>query len=200
MNWSNIEFHNPEFLWLLLAIPVFAIWYFLIRKKDTAVLTIPNAKGFKAKASILSKLKPLLYILRLLAIIFLLVALARPQNVSVTSKIKSNKGIDIVMAIDISASMLAKDLRPNRLDALKDVASDFIKGRPNDRIGLVLYAGESYTKTPITSDKSIVLGSLGDVKYDGASSRSTDTSRNTARLRKLRWRCRAFSVYRRPRP
>lgn len=92
--------------------------------------------------------------------------MARPQTVDVSTKTKTTRGIDIVMAIDVSASMLAKDLKPNRLEALKNVAGEFIKGRPNDRIGLVEYAGESYTKTPITSDKSIVLRSLRDVKYN----------------------------------
>ncbi|MDA9028806.1 VWA domain-containing protein, partial [Flavobacteriaceae bacterium] len=87
-------------------------------------------------------------------------------TVDVSSKTKTTRGIDIVMAIDVSASMLAKDLKPNRLEALKNVAGDFIKGRPNDRIGLVEYAGESYTKTPITSDKGIVLQSLKTIKYN----------------------------------
>jgi len=102
----------------------------------------------------------------LLALALLITALARPRTVDVSTKTKTTKGIDIVMAIDVSASMLAKDLAPNRLEALKDVASEFIKGRPNDRIGLVEYAGESYTKTPITSDKAIVLRSLKDIKYN----------------------------------
>jgi Ca-activated chloride channel family protein len=131
-----------------------------------------SLKGFQDN-TILSKLKPLLLILRLVTISAVIVALARPRTVDVSSRTKTNKGIDIVMAIDISASMLAKDLKPNRLDALKDVASKFIKGRPSDRIGLVLYAGESYTKTPITSDKSIVLGSLKEVKYDNRVSGGT---------------------------
>ena len=84
----------------------------------------------------------------------------------VTTKKNTTRGIDIVMAIDVSASMLAKDLSPNRLEALKKVAAEFIKGRPNDRIGLVEYAGESYTKTPITSDKGIVLRSLKSIRYN----------------------------------
>ena len=107
-----------------------------------------------------------LFISRMAAIVLVVLALARPQTVDVSSKTKTTRGIDIVMAIDVSASMLAKDLKPNRLEALKNVAADFIKGRPNDRIGLVEYAGESYTKTPITSDKSIVLQSLRDIKYN----------------------------------
>jgi len=104
--------------------------------------------------------------LRLVALACIIVALARPRTVDVSTKTKKTRGIDIVMAIDVSASMLAKDLKPNRLEALKEVASEFIKGRPNDRIGIVEYAGEAYTKTPITSDKNIVLRSLNDIKYN----------------------------------
>ncbi len=163
--WSNFEFHSPEFLWLLIAIPLLAIWYFFVRKKDTAVLTISSVKGFNPKGSFLPMLKPILYIFRLLALAFLLVALARPQNVAVTSKIKANKGIDIVMAIDVSASMLAKDLKPNRLEALKQVATNFVNRRPNDRIGIVVYAGESFTQTPITSDKGIVKRTISEIRW-----------------------------------
>jgi Ca-activated chloride channel family protein len=111
-------------------------------------------------------LKHCLFGFRMLAVMLVVLALARPQTVEVSSKTKTTRGIDIVMAIDVSASMLAKDLKPNRLEALKNVAGDFIKGRPNDRIGLVEYAGESYTKTPITSDKGIVLQSLKSIKYN----------------------------------
>jgi len=96
----------------------------------------------------------------------IITALARPRNVEVSTKTKTTRGIDIVIAIDVSASMLAKDLRPNRLSALKTVAAKFINGRPNDRIGIVEYAGESFTKTPITSDKSIVLSALKSVEYN----------------------------------
>jgi Ca-activated chloride channel family protein len=161
----NYEYVNPEYFWLFLLLPLVIVWYFFKRKKQVATLRMSSLKGFQDN-SFLPKLKPLLFVLRLLAMSAIIIALARPRTVDVSSRTKTNKGIDIVMAIDISASMLAKDLKPNRLDALKDVASEFIKGRPSDRIGLVLYAGESYTKTPITSDKSIVLGSLKDVNYD----------------------------------
>ncbi|MCL7752409.1 VWA domain-containing protein [Polaribacter sp. Z022] len=164
MNWSNFEFHNPEFLWVLIIIPLLAIWHFFMRKKDTAVLTMPSVKGFKTD-SIISKLKPLLYLLRLLALAAIIVALARPRNVSVSKKTKTNRGIDIVMAIDVSASMLARDLKPNRLEALKKVAVDFVDRRPNDRIGIVVYAGESFTQTPITSDKGIVKRTISELKW-----------------------------------
>ncbi|QTD36194.1 VWA domain-containing protein [Polaribacter batillariae] len=165
MNWNNFEFYNPEFLWLLILVPLLAVWHYFMRKKDAAVLTMPSVKGFKVTSSILSKLKPLLYILRLLALAAIIVALARPRNVSVSKKTKTNRGIDIVMAIDVSASMLARDLKPNRLEALKKVAINFVDRRPNDRIGIVVYAGESFTQTPITSDKSIVKRTISELKW-----------------------------------
>ena len=90
MNWNNFEFLNREFLWLLILIPILAIWYFLSRKKEGATLLMPSVKGFKANTSLLSKLKPALHILRLLAIAAIIVAFARPRNVSVSKKIKSN--------------------------------------------------------------------------------------------------------------
>ena len=165
MKWNNFEFHNPEFLWLLILIPLLAFWNYYSRKKDSAQLTISSVKGFKVQGSILSKLKPLLYLLRLAALACLVIALARPRNVAVSKKTKTNKGIDIVMAIDVSASMLAKDLKPNRLEALKKVAVDFVNRRPNDRIGIVVYAGESFTQTPITSDKSIIKRTISEIKW-----------------------------------
>lgn len=161
--WNNLEFTHPQFLWLLLIIPLLILWYFLMRKKDTATLTLSSTSSFKP--SILSRLKPLLNLLRLLAISALIIALARPRDVSVSTKINTNKGIDIVMAIDVSASMLAKDLKPNRLEALKTVATNFVNKRPNDRIGIVVYAGESFTQTPITSDKRIVKNTIRQIQW-----------------------------------
>ncbi|NNC50410.1 MAG: VWA domain-containing protein [Flaviramulus sp.] len=163
---EGVEFVNKEFFWLLLALPLAVLWYIFKHQKQTAELKISSLKGFKLTNSWLPKLKHVLFVLRLVALALLITALARPQSVDVSTKTKTTRGIDIVMAIDVSASMLAKDLLPNRLEALKEVASDFIKGRPNDRIGLVEYAGESYTKTPITSDKAIVLRSLKSIKYN----------------------------------
>ena len=163
---EGVEFVNKSFFWLLLILPFAILWYVVKRNKQTSELKISSLKGFKATNSWLPKLRHGLFVLRLLALILLITALARPQTVDVSTKTKTTRGIDIVMAIDVSGSMLAKDLSPNRLEALKHVAADFIKGRPNDRIGLVEYAGESYTKTPITSDKAIVLRSLNSIKYN----------------------------------
>ena len=161
---KNIEFANPDLFWLLLLLPLAVLWYVFKRNEQSASLNISSLKGF-GTTSFLSKLKPLLFIMRLLALGSIIVAMARPQTKDVSTRTKKTEGIDIVMAIDVSSSMLARDLKPNRLSALKKVAADFIKKRPNDRIGLVAYAGESYTKTPITSDKSIVLKALREITY-----------------------------------
>lgn len=163
---DNFEFVNPQFFWLFLLLPVLLLWYFWKRKKQTAPLKISSIKGFQTGKNWLARLRPLLFVFRLLAISALIIAMARPRTVDESTRIKTTQGIDIVMAIDVSASMLARDLRPNRLEALKTVAARFINARPNDRIGLVEYAGESYTKTPLTSDKSIVLSSLKGIEYN----------------------------------
>ena len=162
---EGIKFLNKEFFWLFLLLPLAMLWYFFKQNKQTAELKISSLKGFQVTNSWLPKFRHALFVLRLLALAALITAMARPRTVDVSTRTKTTRGIDIVMAIDVSASMLAKDLRPNRLEALKDVAAEFIKGRPNDRIGLVEYAGESYTRTPITSDKAIVLRSLNEIKY-----------------------------------
>ena len=161
---SNVEFANPQFFWLFAILPVAIAWYWFKRNEQTASLKISNTAGFNTN-NLLPKLKPLLFAMRLLALAAIITAMARPQTEDVSSRTKTTKGIDIVMAIDVSSSMLARDLKPNRLSALKSVAADFIRKRPNDRIGLVAYAGESFTKTPITSDKSIVLGALREISY-----------------------------------
>ena len=161
---SNIEFANPQFFWLFLLLPAALLWYFFKRNEETASLKISNTAGFNTN-NLLPKLKPLLFAMRILALAAIITAMARPQTEDVSSRTKTTRGIDIVMAIDVSSSMLARDLKPNRLSALKSVAADFIRKRPNDRIGLVAYAGESFTKTPITSDKAIVLRALKDITY-----------------------------------
>ena len=163
---SNFEFVNPQLFWLLLLLPLLSFWFFWKRKQQTAVLKISSLKGFDTSKNWLAKLRPLLFVLRLIALALIIVAMARPRTIDESTRIKTTKGIDIVIAIDVSASMLARDLKPNRLEALKAVASRFIQARPNDRLGLVEYAGESYTKTPLTSDKNIVLSSLKSIKYN----------------------------------
>ena len=163
---KEITFLNPGFFWLFTLLPVAIAWYIWKRKQQTATLKISSLKGFQASGSILAKLQPLLFVLRLLALSALIVAMARPRTVHISNETKTTKGIDIVMAVDVSGSMLAKDLKPNRMEALKRVASDFVKERPNDRIGLVVYAAEAYTTCPVTSDKAVVLDAIKSIKYD----------------------------------
>lgn len=164
---EGVYLANPNYLWLFLSFPLLIVWYFLTSKKVQPVLKISSLKGFQQKSSFLAKLQPLLFVLKLLSLSLIILALSRPQTMDVSTRTKTNKGIDIVMAIDISSSMLAQDLKPNRLSSLKRVASSFIDDRISDRIGLVIYAGESYTKTPITSDRAIVKNALRDIRYDG---------------------------------
>ena len=164
---EGIYFANPNYLWLLSIIPIMVVWNILTWKKKQPILKMPSLLNFKMGSSFLAKLYPFLYVFRLLSISLIILSIARPQTVDVSTRTKTNKGIDIVMAIDVSSSMLAQDLKPNRLVALKRVAGEFIEDRRSDRIGLVVYAGESYTKTPITSDKSIVKSSLGEINFQG---------------------------------
>ena len=163
---NNITFANPDFFWLFLILPALVAWYYLKRNDQGATLKVSSLNGFKVTPSLLARLKPLLFVLRLLALSALIIALARPQSTDVTNKTRKSRGIDIVMAIDVSGSMLAKDLKPNRLEALKNVAAEFVADRPNDRIGIVVYASEAYTKTPVTSDKGVVLDAIRSIKYD----------------------------------
>lgn len=162
---NGMTFLNPQFFWLFLLLPLVIFWQLWKRKKQSATLKISSTKGFKSK-SLIAKLKPFLFVFRILALSSLIIALARPRSVNVSNQTKTTKGIDIVMAIDVSGSMLAKDLSPNRMEALKKVASNFVTERPNDRIGIVLYAAEAYTKMPVTSDKATVQEAIKSIKYD----------------------------------
>ena len=163
---TNVTFLNPGFFWLFLLIPIAIAWYIWTKNSHSATLKMSSLQGFKQSKSLLTKFKPALFVMRILALSALIIALARPRTVDISSQTKTTKGIDIVLAIDVSSSMLAKDLKPNRMEALKEVASQFIESRPNDRIGLVLYAGESYTKVPVTSDKAVVIDGLKGIKFD----------------------------------
>lgn len=161
---KDVSFLNPEFFWLFLLLPIAVFWQMWKRKDVSASLKLSETKSFKSTWK--TKIKPFLFVVRILALSSLIIALARPRKVDISNQTKTTKGIDIVMAIDVSGSMLAKDLKPNRMEALKKVASSFVQERPNDRIGIVVYAAESYTKTPVTSDKEIVQDAILSIKYD----------------------------------
>ena len=162
----KLEFLNPEYFILLAVIPFVILWYYLNRNKLNNSIKFSDSSAFENSGNFYSNFKLLLKVFRLISLALIITALARPQIIDTSTRVKTNSGIDIIMAIDVSASMLAKDLKPNRLDALKNVADEFIKNRASDRIGLVEYAGESYTKTPLTTDKSIILKSLREIKYN----------------------------------
>lgn len=138
-------------------------WYLWSRKRRTASLKVSSLEGLKRlPVSWKVRLRPLLLVLRLLAIALLIVALARPQSSNVTENIDS-EGIDIVLCLDVSGSMLAEDFRPNRIESAKKVAIDFVRHRPTDRIGLVIFAGESFTQCPITTDHAVLEDQISKV-------------------------------------
>lgn len=161
---ENIEFANPKLLWLLLLVPALIVWYILRHKKQEASLGFSDLKGFvKLPKTWKAYLRHLLFALKMVALALLIVALARPQSSS-TNSTSNIEGIDIVMAMDVSGSMLARDLKPDRLTAAKNVASDFVKGRPGDRMGLVIFSGESFTQVPLTTDHGVMLNMLAEMK------------------------------------
>jgi Ca-activated chloride channel family protein len=163
----NSSFMHPHFLWLLLVLPIALFWHYFIKNQQEVALKMSTTEGLSRQKTLLIKLRPFLYVLKLLALGFIIIALARPRNTQKSSYTDNTSGIDIVIATDVSGSMLATDFKPNRLEAIKEVAYSFIQKRTNDRIGLVVYAGESYTRTPVTSDKSMLLNSLKEVQYNG---------------------------------
>ena len=164
---EGIYFANPNYLWLLLILPVVLTWQIFSRNKTQPLLKMPSLSNFQEGSFFWARIFHGLFIFRLCSIGLIILAIARPQTVDISTRTKTNKGIDIVMAIDVSSSMLAQDLKPDRLTALKRVAAEFIEDRRSDRIGLVVYAGESYTKTPITSDKNIVKSSMREINFQG---------------------------------
>ena len=161
---ENIEFANPKLLWLLLLVPLAIIWYILRHKKQEASLNFSDLKGMvKLPKTWKAYLRHLLFALKMAALALLIVALARPQSSS-TNSTSNIEGIDIVMAMDVSGSMLARDLKPDRLTAAKNVASDFVKDRPGDRMGLVIFSGETFTQVPLTTDHGVMLNMLAEMK------------------------------------
>ena len=161
---ENIEFANPKLLWLLLLVPLLVLWYILRHKKQEAAVSFSDLKGMaKLPKTWKAYLRHLLFALKMAALALLIVALARPQSSS-TNSTSNIEGIDIVMAMDVSGSMLARDLKPDRLTAAKNVASDFVKGRPGDRMGLVIFSGETFTQVPLTTDHGVMLNMLGEMK------------------------------------
>ncbi|MBI9062045.1 MAG: VWA domain-containing protein [Marinilabiliaceae bacterium] len=160
---ANIEFLDKYYLLLLIIIPFYVAWYVWKQKGLQASLKISTLRGFsKAPVSKKIYLRHSLFVLRVLAIALLIIVLARPQS-SNSYRNEITEGIDIVMALDISGSMQAEDFKPNRLEAAKEVAANFVAGRKNDKVGLVIYAGESFTQCPLTTDHRVIQNLFNDI-------------------------------------
>ncbi len=163
---SKYEFQNPEFLWLLLVLIPILIWYYLKERKSHPELLFPETEFLAhQKSNRWAWLRYISPFLRVAIISLVIIGLARPRSSQEKSRSRDTEGIDIVMAVDVSASMLAQDLKPDRLEATKEVAANFIEGRPTDRIGLVVYAGESYTQTPLTTDHAVLRNALAGLRH-----------------------------------
>ncbi|BAV94923.1 vWA domain-containing protein [Ichthyobacterium seriolicida] len=161
---DNFEILNTEFLYFLIIIPLLCVWHYFRRKKSHSELQISSIKGFSFYRDIWSRYRWILNALRLLAIVFFIIAMSRPRYVETNNKKRNTMGIDIVMAIDVSGSMLARDFAPNRLDAVKQVASEFVNKRSSDRFGIVAYEAESFTQCPLTTDHKVVNSSIMSIK------------------------------------
>lgn len=161
---NHITFAHPYLLLLLLAIPLLTVWYVLRYRKQKPALQFSNISLFKGiHKTFRQQAYPVLFALRMVCVGAIIVALARPQTQLSRQEMKV-EGIDIVMAMDISGSMLAEDFKPNRLEAAKKVASDFIEGRKSDRMGLVVFSGEAFTQVPLTIDHNVLQNQLFNLK------------------------------------
>jgi Ca-activated chloride channel family protein len=160
----GISFAQPYFLWLLILIPGIVAYYLLRQQKTSASLQMPGLQQFKNyNDTFRNYLRYFLFGLKVLAITLLIFVLARPQK---TDRFQNSttEGIDIILTIDISGSMLARDFKPDRLEASKNVATEFISGRPYDRIGLVVFSRESFTQCPLTTDHAVLINLLREIK------------------------------------
>ena len=161
---ENITFANPKLLWGLLVIPAAILWYIFRQKKQDASVRFSDMNGFETLPKSWKVYgRHLLFVLQMAALGLLIVAIARPQSTS-TSSTSNIEGIDIILAQDVSGSMLARDLKPDRLEASKKMAAEFVEGRPTDRMGLVVFSGESFTQVPLTTDHGIMLNMLKELK------------------------------------
>jgi Ca-activated chloride channel family protein len=160
----GIVFESPSVLYLLIIVPVMIAWYIWRQHKTVATLSVPGLQQFgKSGSTFRQMLRHILFGFRTMGIGLLIIVLARPQATSSFQDV-STEGIDIVLTLDISGSMLARDFRPDRLEASKNVATEFISGRPYDRIGLVVFSGESFTQCPLTTDHAVLINLMREMK------------------------------------
>lgn len=164
MDWKHITFAHPWFFGLLLLIPLMIWWHLRKKNEDNPALRLTTLGGLSAaSAGGRARFRPVLFVLRVIGLAALSVALARPQSSNTTENVDS-EGIDIILSIDVSGSMLAEDFKPNRIEAAKAEALRFIDQRPTDRIGLVIFSGESFTVCPITIDHNVLKNQLSQIK------------------------------------
>jgi Ca-activated chloride channel family protein len=161
---SRITFADPNLLFLLVIVPAMIAFYVIKQHKASAAFHLPGLQQLEKSApTFRNYLRHILFALRTAGITLLIIALARPQSTDEFQDV-STEGIDIVLTLDISGSMLARDFRPDRLEASKDVATEFISGRPYDRIGLVVFSGESFTQCPLTTDHAVLINLLREIQ------------------------------------
>jgi Ca-activated chloride channel family protein len=161
---TGIRFAAPLFFYVLLVIPAMVAFYLIKQQKVTASVRMPGLQPFEHTGTTFRHyLRHILFALRVVAIALLIIVLARPQRTDRYQDV-STEGIDIVLTQDISGSMLARDFKPDRLDAAKNIATEFISGRPYDRIGLVVFSGESFTQCPITTDHAVLINLLREIQ------------------------------------
>ena len=164
LDWKHITFAYPIFFGLLLFIPFMIWWQMRSKKDDNPALRLTTLSGLdSAHAGGKAAFRPVLFIMRVITLVVLAIALARPQSSNTTENIDS-EGIDIVLAMDGSGSMIAEDFKPNRIEAAKALALNFVDQRPTDRIGLVIFSGESFTMCPITIDHGVLKEQISQVK------------------------------------
>jgi len=161
----NYVFESPGYLYLLVVLIPIIVWYILKQKFSVSTITISTLDAFGTfKTSFRNILKHILFVFRILAIAFIIIALARPQSTNSWQNV-TTEGIDIIISMDISGSMLARDFKPDRLEAGKNIAAEFINSRPNDRIGLVVFSGESYTQCPLTTDHAVLINLFKSITF-----------------------------------
>ena len=160
-----MEFLHPEYLYLLLLIVPLIVWYVMRLSKMQASFKLASTSAFSGmRSDFRVYMRHLPFVMRVIAIGLIIIVIARPQSVDSWEETET-QGIDIVLALDVSGSMMAQDLEPNRLQAAKKVASEFITDRPNDNIGLVIFSGESFTQCPLTTDHKVLLNLLNEIDY-----------------------------------
>ena len=160
---NHIDFAEPTAFWLVLLLPLMVFWYIQYNNSRQAALKVSTIKSFKGFSSWKNLMRHIPFICRLLAVTCIIIALARPQTKNEEQQVEG-EGVDIVLCIDVSGSMTAQDFTPNRMEAAKKVAADFVEKRVTDRIGVVIFSGESFTQCPITTDKAVLKSAIESIR------------------------------------